>query len=182
MKVSPGAVKRILIQFLLRSCGRWRSPEDWQRSPPPSWSAPPHSPACPCPQCSDLERSCWQRPLYQRQGCLVGKVVCMFHTESESIISMKSLIYKAHLINDWRLQIHEHRSGNILAIASVIVEGGVVRVVAGVNTLTIRTHPMLHPIQLPAGWSYLTARLAQVDADTFSCHCPQNSAMCVRSR
>ena len=113
MKVSPGAVKRILIQFLLRSCGRWRSPEDWQRSPPPSWSAPPHSPACPCPQCSDLERSCWQRPLYQRQGCLVGKVVCMFHTESESIISMNNFNLQSSphqwlKAPDPRTQIWEH--------------------------------------------------------------------------
>ncbi len=73
----------------------------------------------------------------------------------------------AHLINDGRLQIHEHSSRHMLASAR-LREEGVERVVTATNGLvrrhlTVWLDAVLQAVQLPAGVTNLDSGLTNVD-------------------
>ena len=81
--------------------------------------------------------------------------------------------------NNSGFEIHKHRPGHVLArprLAEERVERVVRRPDGFVGGhLSVGLDPVLQAVQLPARVAHLHARLAHVDADTFSLQISQNS-------
>jgi len=98
-------------------------------------------------------------------GVVVGSILLA----SDQLLRVEELSVGAgaHLINDGRLQIHEHSSRHMLASAR-LREEGVERVVTATNGLvrrhlTVWLDAVLQAVQLPAGVTNLDSGLTNVD-------------------